>query len=100
MVRRRELNTLRNYSNQYHEERMGLCFSYGWLVYGHNHGALRLIPRWAKRAIVLAWNRVVCAIKGHDDTEAQIAADSESGWPSERIPCCCHCSTPITAKRR
>ena len=45
---------------------MGLCVSDGAMMYGHEHGALRWAPEWVKHTICNVWNKVHCAIKGHD----------------------------------
>lgn len=56
------------------------------LAYGLDHGfGLHWMPRWAMDAIVLVWNKVYCAIYGHDEIMVGIVKN----------PCCPACCKPL-----
>jgi hypothetical protein len=48
--------------------RYGLHISQGWLVYGIDKGwGVGWMPGVVMRSVVLVWNRIKCALSGHDD---------------------------------
>lgn len=70
---------------------MGLVVSDGAMLYGHEHGALRWAPSWVKHTICGVWNKVHCAIVGHD----RLGYDAYTEHVIPGPPVCSYCSTRL-----
>jgi hypothetical protein len=72
--------------------RMGLVVSSDWaMMYGFEHGALCWAPEWFKHGVCHVWNKVACAIRGHDDFG--LTAYTSHVIPGR--PKCCYCCAEI-----